>query len=112
MYDKLLIETPEVPLQFNAKTDNILLINRLTFLAKSIKQIVGEVIGISPPSNSYIGMVEGSCCMEDADKFINYYFSLSMESDKPLHKYIEESLFLANYLKYYIQTGAIHQKML
>ena len=88
------------------------MIERLNYLAQTIKKIVKDVIGNSPLSESYIGRVESSCCSEDAEKYINFYLYFELESSLPLKKIIDESLFIINYTKYFINSGSIHNFIL
>jgi hypothetical protein len=86
--------------------------SRLNYLAKSIKKTVNNVIGNSAISNTYSGLVELSCCTEDADKFLDYYFYISTESNNPIKNFITESNIIYNYLKYFMSVGSIHKFIL
>lgn len=81
-------------------------------MAKSIKKTVNNVIANSAISNTYSGLVELSCCTEDADKFLDYYFYISTESDNPIKNFISESNIIYNYLKYFVSVGSIHKFIL
>ena len=54
------------------KLKNVLM-NRLYYLANSIKRTVKDVIEKSQITNIYSGLLESSCCTENADQYINYY---------------------------------------
>ncbi len=93
------------------KLQNVLL-NRLVYLSKIIKQTVKNVIGKYPSSDIYSGYLETSCCMENADSFIDYYYFIEEHSDIKVIKYIEESNRIYDLLKYYLNTGTIHKVLL
>ncbi len=86
--------------------------SRLNYLAKNIKKIVGNVIANSAITNMYSGLVELSCCTEDADKFLDYYFYISTETDLPIKNYITESNIIYNFINYFVSSGSIHKFIL
>ena len=88
------------------------LTNRLLYLAKNIKKVVKDVIALSPLTDIYSGLVESSCCTEDADKFLNYYYYISLESSYPIKNDISESNNIFDFTKYFINIGTIHKFVL
>ena len=115
-----LIEPIEVGQEYNnliRMSKNILdvkklktvLFNRLKFLSKNIKKTVKNVISNSQLSDSFIGHVESSCCTEEAEQYLNYYFYIETESTYPIKKEIDESNIIYDYTKYFINTGSIHK---
>ena len=114
---------PEINENFNSLISNAknidevkklytMLYSRLNYLAKSIKNIVKKVIASSAISNTYSGLVELSCCTEDADKFLDYYFYIATETDLPINNYITESNIIYNFRKYFVKVGSIHRFIL
>jgi hypothetical protein len=114
---------PEINENFNSLISNAknidevkklytMLYSRLNYLAKSIKNIVKKVIASSAISNTYSGLVELSCCTEDADKFLNYYFYIATETDLPINNHITESNIIYNFKKYFVSVGSIHRFIL
>lgn len=93
------------------KLQNILF-NRLEYLSTNIKRITKKVIEGSLLTNIYTGLPESSCCSEDADKFLNYYFYIMTESDEPIRDNIDESILIYDHLKYFINIGSIHKFIL
>ena len=93
------------------KLKNIL-INRLNYLAYNIKNVVKDVIEKSQITDMYSGLVETSCCSENAEQFLDYYYYIATESDYPIKKNIDESKFIFNYYKYFINIGSIHKFIL
>ena len=93
------------------KFQNIL-INRLDYLSFNIKKITQNVIESSQLTNIYIGLPESSCCSEDADKFLNYYFYIMTQTDEPIKQNIDESIIIYDYLKNFINIGSIHKFIL
>jgi len=89
-----------------------ILMNRLYFIANTIKKTVKEVIEISNVTDIYTGLVESSCCSEDANSFLDYYFYIVTQSTYPIKKIIDESKFIFNYTKYFISIGSIHRFIL
>jgi hypothetical protein len=88
------------------------LLNRLHYLAKNIKKVTKEFIEKSALSNSYSGVLEVSCCTEEANKYLNYYYYIETESDYPIKKDIDESKQIFDYTKYFINIGSIHKFVL
>ena len=86
--------------------------NRLIFLAKNIKKITKNVIEASSLSDPYVGELETSCCTEDADKYLNYYYYIETESSYPVKKNIDESVLIYNFKNYFINIGSIHKFIL
>jgi hypothetical protein len=114
---------PEIYENFNSLISNAknidevkklytMLYSRLNYLAKSIKNIVKKVIGSSAISNTYSGLVELSCCTEDADKFLDYYYYIATETDLPINNHITESNTIYNFRKYFVKVGSIHKFIL
>jgi hypothetical protein len=114
---------PEINENFNSLISNAknidkvknlytMLNSRLNYLAKSIKSIVKSVIASSAISNTYSGLVELSCCTEDADKFLDYYFYIATETDLPINNHITESNIIYNFKKYFVSVGSIHRFIL
>ena len=114
---------PEMNENFNSLISNAINIDdvkklytmlhsRLNYLAKSIKNIVKKVISSSAISNTYSGLVELSCCTEDADKFLDYYFYIATETDYPINNHITESNIIYNFKKYFVSVGSIHKFIL
>jgi hypothetical protein len=112
------------PIEISKNYDNILkkeknvsninklkkvLLDRLLFLSKSIKKSVKDVIVATPTSDLYSGLLETSCCQEEAETYLGYYYFIENLSDITVKKYIDESHLLYDLLKYYIQTGTIHK---
>ena len=93
------------------KLKNIL-INRLNYLAYNIKNVVKDVIEKSQITDIYSGLVETSCCSENAVQFLDYYYYIATESEYPIKKDIDESKFIFNYYKYFINIGSIHKFIL
>jgi len=93
------------------KLKNVL-INRLYYLAYNIKNVVKDVIGKSQITDLYTGLIETSCCSENAENFIDYYYYISTESTYPVKKDIDESKFIFNYYDYFINIGSIHKYIL
>jgi hypothetical protein len=85
------------------------LLNRLLFLSKSIKKSVNDVISSSKLSDMYSGLLETSCCMEEATSYIGYYYFIENLDNNPVKKYIDESRLLFDLTKYYIEKGSIHR---
>jgi peptidyl-tRNA hydrolase len=89
------------------------LYNKEHYLSNKIKNIIKKVIATNQTSNIYLqSPVEGSCCTELAEKFINYYFYIQLESNDILRNIIEESKKLGDYEKYFIENGSIHNFIL
>jgi hypothetical protein len=57
----------------NINKFHIVLLNRLYFLSRNIRKIINEVINNSSISNSYT-VLESSCCTEEAQSYLNYYY--------------------------------------
>lgn len=93
------------------KSKNIL-VNRLLFLAKNIKNNVSSVIEKASLTDAYVGLLESSCCTENADSFLNYYYYIITESEYPVKSNIDESIQLYNYYKYFINIGTAHTLIL
>ena len=89
-----------------------ILYNRLIFLGKNIKKAVKEVIAKSPLSDQFQGILESSCCTEDALQYLNYYFYISINSNLPVKLNIDESNQIFNYKKYFVSIGSIHKFVL
>ena len=85
------------------------LLNRLNFISYKIKNIINDVIGKSQLTNTYSGLLESSCCSEDALQYIDYYLFIELESNYPIKKLINESLKIINFTKYFITVGSIHK---
>lgn len=85
------------------------LLDRLLFLSNSIKKSVKDVVVATPLSDMYSGLLETSCCTEEANTYLGYYYFIENVSDIPVRKYIDESQLLFDLLKYYIQFGSIHK---
>jgi hypothetical protein len=118
-----LIEPVEIGDEFNTiiknskNSDSIhklksILENRLLYLAKNIKKVTKQVIEQSSLTNAYIGELESSCCTEDADKYLNYYYYIETESSYPIKKNIDESISIYSLTNYFINIGSIHKFML
>lgn len=105
-YNKLILEIKDI--STIRKMQNVL-INRLTFLAKNIKKITKDVIAISPLTDQIVGPLETSCCTEDADQFLDYYFFIELQSSYPIKKNIDESNAIFGYTNYFINIGSIHR---
>lgn len=103
----ILIKSSKNIIEFK-KLKNVLL-NRLYFLAKNIRKSVKEVIQKSPISDSIIGPLETSCCMEDATNYLNYYYYIETQYNFPIKKYIDESKQISIYQKYFVNIGSIHK---
>jgi hypothetical protein len=103
---KKLTNIDEIRLQQN------ILMNRLYFIAETIKKTVKDVIQSSSITDTYTGLVESSCCREDANSFLDYYFYIGSESTYPIKKIIDESKFIFNFTKYFISIGSIHRFIL
>jgi len=88
------------------------LLNRLNFISYKIKDIVKDVIGKSQLTNTYSGVLESSCCTEDAIQYIDYYLFIELESNYPIKKLINESLKIIDFTKYFITVGSIHKFIL
>ena len=109
-YDKLLKD----------KSSNILimkdmhnqLINRLKYLSYIIKQIINNFISSSIITNTFGSHIESSCCTEDAINFTDYYYLIQLESNYPIKTYINESKYIYDYVKYFINIGSIHKFLL
>jgi len=93
------------------KLKNVL-INRLNYLAYNIKNVVKDVIEKSQITDIYSGLVETSCCSENAEHFLDYYYYIATESEYPIKKDIDESKIIFNYYKYFINIGSIHKFIL
>ena len=96
-------------LPLNGKTKGIAG-NRLTFLAKSLKYQIRKVIAKSQSTDPFIQGGEGSCCSENADTYLHYYYYIQTESDYPILKNMEEANRLYHLWKNsFIETGSIHK---
>jgi hypothetical protein len=84
-------------------------IHRIIFLANSLKYIISKVISTSQITDPYVKGGEGSCCSENADTYINYYYYIQTESNYPIFKNIEESNRLYKLSHSFIETGSIHK---
>jgi hypothetical protein len=118
-----LIEPVEIGDEFNTIIKNSknsesihklksILENRLLYLAKNIKKVTKQVIEQSSLTNAYVGELESSCCTEDADKYLNYYYYIETESSYPVKKNIDESISIYSLTNYFINVGSIHKFML
>ena len=118
-----LVEPIEIGSEFNTIIQNSknieainklksILENRLIFLAKNIKKVTKNVIETSSLSDAYVGELESSCCTEDADKYLNYYYYIETESSYPIKKNIDESTLIYNFTNYFINIGTIHKFIL
>ena len=118
-----LIEPIEIGNEFNkiiSKSTNIIeikklhniLLNRLYFLGKLIKNTVRNVIANSSSSDQIIGILETSCCTEDVEQYLDYYFYIETESEYPIKKNIDESKDIVNYTNYFINKGVIDRFIL
>jgi len=101
----------------NIETENInklhdVLLNRLYFLSRNIRKTVKEVISSSALSNIYSGILESSCCTENADSYLGYYYYIENESSRPIAKYIDESNLIYPYIQYFVDKGSIHKFVL
>jgi hypothetical protein len=85
------------------------LTSRLKYLSKKIKAIVYKYISSNPLSDTYSGLLESSCCAEEADIYNDYYYSIKLESEEALSNIIEESNTIYGYLKYFISGGSTHK---
>jgi len=85
------------------------LTSRLKYLSKKIKQIVYKYISSNPLSDTYSGLLESSCCAEEADIYNDYYYSIKLETEEQLSSIIEESNKIFGYLKYFISGGSTHK---
>jgi len=85
------------------------LLNRLNFISYKIKNIIKDVIEKSQLTDTYSGLIESSCCTEDALQYIDYYLFIELESSYPIKKLINESLKIINFTKYFISIGSIHK---
>jgi hypothetical protein len=108
-YDNLIKDYKDI--ETLKKLKNIL-INRLNYLAYNIKNVVKDVIEKAQITDIYSGLVETSCCTENADQFLNYYYYIATESEYPIKKDIDESILIFNYYKYFINIGSIHKFLL
>ena len=45
-------------------------------------------------------------------KFLDYYFYISTETDKPINNYINDSNNIYEFTKYFVNTGSIHKFLL
>ena len=108
-YEKTLENTTNITDFYKLKNE---LMIQLNYFAKKIKRVVGDYIGSSALSDAYSGVLETSCCTEYADKFIDYYFQIELESNIPLKKIIDESVQDFNYTQYFVTKGSIHRFIL
>jgi hypothetical protein len=82
--------------------------SRLLYLIQNIKDIIADVIAKSPLSDKYIGGIETSCCMTEADQYINFYQYFQLENDK-IKSYIDEANNLYPLLNYFYNSGSYHR---
>ena len=108
-YDELIKNSKDIE---TIKKLKDVLINRLLFLANNIKRTVNDVIEKAQITDIYSGLIETSCCTENAEQYLNYYYYISLESEYPIKKDIDESIFIFNYYKYFINIGSIHKFIL
>ena len=108
-YEKILKNCTNI---INVRKLQNILINRLEYLSNNIKNITKSVIEKSRLTDIYTGLPESSCCSEDADKFLNYYFYIITESTEPVQQNIKESVLIYDYLKYFVNIGSIHKSIL
>ncbi len=87
-------------------------INRIIYLSKKIKETIFEVITRSPLSDIYVGILETSCCTEEAIQYISFYLYFELESNSNIRDNINEANLLYGYLKYFISIGSIHKCVL
>ena len=81
------------------------LFKRLIFLAKKIKLSVKDVIATEP-------YADNSCCLEDVNDYLGYYFYIAAKTEYPLKEIIDESIESYGLLKYFIKSGVIHRFVL
>jgi len=83
------------------------LVYRLKYLTYTIKNIVKDIIKKSTITDQYIGFVEISCCLENAESYLDYYYYI--ESKTNIKKFIDESNILYDNIYYFINSGSIHK---
>lgn len=108
-YEKTIKKTKNITILHQLKNN---LIQRMNYLAKKIKENVKIVIANSPLSNTYSTLVEASCCTEDADKYIDYYYYIAIEAKEPINDYIQEANSIYKFNKYFMNFGSIHKYLL
>ena len=86
------------------------LVNKLKYLTYTIENIVEDVISKSSITDQYVGLAEISCCIEDADTYLDYYFYI--ENQTNIKKIIDESVLLYKNIYYFINSGSIHKFIL
>ena len=88
------------------------LLNRLEYVSKKIKKTVQDTIQNAQLTDSYIGLIESSCCSENSLEFIDYYYFIMNQSDNSIREDINESKKIFDYYKYFIKLGSIHKYIL